>query len=227
MPELKELTNSFEKTLKDSDLQNVTTSLSEVALDSLMEDGVLKDIPVIGTIVGAGKVALGIRERLFLKKIIYFISELKIIPTTKRLGMIEKIDSSQKYRIKVGEKLLFIIEKCDDYEKSQIIARLFSAFIEEIITYDEFLRSASVVERIITEDLMKFVNDDWDRLNIDEAGEYLNSGLAILESPEISVEDQWDHKASDKYIVNGGELTAYISNIGLVIRKVLKMDDCK
>lgn len=227
MPELKELTNSFEKTLKDSDLQNVTTSLSEVALDSLMEDGIIKDIPVIGTIVGAGKVALGIRERLFLKKIIYFISELKTISITKRLRMIEEIDSSQKYRIKVGEKLLYIIEKCDDYEKSQIVARLFSAFIEEIITYDEFLRSASVVERIITEDLMKFVNDDWDRLNIDEAGEYLNSGLAVLESPEISVEDQWDHKASDKYVVNGGELTAYISNIGLVIRKVLKMDDGK
>ncbi|MCP4267955.1 MAG: hypothetical protein GY777_20695 [Candidatus Brocadiaceae bacterium] len=221
MPELKELTNSFDKTLKDSDLQNVTTSLSEVALDSLMEDGITKDIPVIGTIVGAGKFALGIRERLFLKKIIYFISELKIISTTKRLRMIEIIDSSQKYRIKVGEKLLYIIEKCDDYEKSQIIARLFSAFIEKIITYDEFLRSAAVVERIDTEDLMKFVNDDWDRLNIDEAGEYLNSGLAVLESPEIYVEDQWDHKVSDKYIVNGAELTAYISTIGLVIRKLL------
>ena len=47
---------------------------------------------------------------------------------------------------------------------------LFSAFIKNILTYGEFLRSASVVERVIPEDLIKFVNDDWERLEINEAG---------------------------------------------------------
>lgn len=51
MTELKELTNSLDKTLKDSDLHNVTAGLSEVLIDSLIEDGFAKDIPIIGTIV--------------------------------------------------------------------------------------------------------------------------------------------------------------------------------
>ena len=215
MPELKELTNSLDKTLKDSDLHNVTTALSEMLVDSLIENGVTKDIPIIGTIVGAGKVALGIRENLFLKKIIYFISELKEIPTSKRHQMIDKIDSSQKYRIKVGEKLLYIIEKCDDHEKSKIIARLFSAFIKGMLTYDEFLRSACVVEKIIPEDLIKFVNDDFESNALIDAGEYLNTGLVEL---ELFFEDELDIKLPK----SRGELIVRISEIGLKIKEVLK-----
>jgi hypothetical protein len=215
MTELKELTNSLDKTLKDSDLHNVTAGLSEVLIDSLIEDGFAKDIPIIGTIVGAGKVALGIRERLFLKKIIYFISELKEIPTSKRHKMIDKIDSSQKYRIKVGEKLLYIIEKCEDHEKTKIIAYLFSAFIEGILTYDEFLRSASVVEKIIPEDLIKFVNDDFESNALIDAGEYLNAGLVEL---ELFFEDEGDQKLPK----SRGELYVKISEIGSKIKDVLK-----
>ena len=215
MPELKKLTNSLDKTLKDSDLHNVTAGLSEVLIDSLIEDGIAKDIPIIGTIVGLGKVALGIRERLFLKKIIYFISELKEIPTSKRHKMIDKIDSSQKYRIKVGEKLLYIIEKCEDHEKSKIIAYLFSAFIEGMLTYDEFLRSASVVEKIIPEDLIKFVNDDFETNALIDAGEYLNTGLVEL---ELFFEDEMDLKLPK----SRGELYVKISEIGSKIKDVLK-----
>ena len=218
MPKLKEFKNSLDKTLKNSDLHNVTAGLSEVLIDSLIEDGIAKDIPIIGTIVGAGKAALGVREHLFLKKIICFISELKEIPTSKRHNMIDKIDSSQKYRIKVGEKLLYIIEKCEDHEKSKIIARLFSAFIEGTLTYDEFLRSASVVEKIIPEDLIKFVDDDFETNALIDAGEYLNTGLVEL---ELFFEDEGDQKLPK----SRGELTVRISEIGSKIKEVLKKSD--
>jgi hypothetical protein len=115
--ELNEYSNSLEETLKDSDLQNVSTGLAEVVLDSLIDDGIAKDIPIISTVVGLGKVALGIKERLFLKKIIYSISELKSIPPKKRKYFVDKINSSGKFRAGVGEKLLFIIDRCEDHEK--------------------------------------------------------------------------------------------------------------
>lgn len=222
VPELSEFSYSLEKTLKDSDLQNITTGLAEALLESLIEDGIAKDIPIIGTIVGLGKVALGIKERLFLKKIIYFISELRNIPSSKRKQMVDNIDSSGEFSTRVGEKLLHIIDKCEDHEKSQIVARLFAAFIDQKLSYKEFLRSSSIVERTMLEDLSWFIDSDWERLEIHEAGDIINSGLVVLEPLELSVEDQWDHKASDKYIVNGGEFTAYISDIGKKIRSILK-----
>jgi hypothetical protein len=59
------LSKSFEHTLKDSNLHNVSISLAEVLADSLMEDGIAKQIPIIGTVVGLGKTAIGIKESLF------------------------------------------------------------------------------------------------------------------------------------------------------------------
>jgi hypothetical protein len=237
MSELKKLSNSFSQTLKDSDLQNATIGLSEVFVDSLIDDGVARDIPIIGTVIGIGKASMGIKEILFLKKIIYFISELKDIPATKRHKMIERIDNSGKFRTRVGEKLLYIIDKCEDYEKSQIIAFLFSAFLSERISYDDFLRASHIVDKLILEDLKWFILSGWqnedgwkyrdenrdDHLSLDEAGNIATSGLFELVSPEVMVRDQDDWKrASEPYIVEGSELTVRISDIGKKIKDILK-----
>ncbi len=241
MSELNTLSNSLEHTLKDSDLQNVTISLAEVFADSLMEEGIAKDIPIIGTVIGLGKTTMGIKESLFLKKIIYFISELKNISATKRHEMIDKIDKSGKFRTKVGEKLLYIIDKCDDHEKSQIIARLFSAFLFETIDYDEFLRASHIVNNVMNDDLKWFIESGWEDeddwkyndhpnyedgyLKIDEVGNIATSGLVEIVSPEVMVRDQDDWKKdrmSDKYIVEGSELSVRITDIGVKIREILK-----
>jgi hypothetical protein len=236
MSEIKTLSKSFENTLKDSNLQNVSISLAEVLADSLMEDGVAKQIPIIGTIVGLGKTAIGIKESLFLKKIIYFISEINDISAVKRHEMIDKINESGKFRTKVGEKLLYIIDKCDDHEESQIIACLFSAFLSECISYDEFLRASHVVSQIILEDLKWFVKagweetDEWkeryglrdDCLTVLEAGNIASTGLVQIVSPEITVRDQDDRKMAEPYIVEGTEFTVEISDIGKMISEILK-----
>ena len=222
MEDLKTLTTSFEITLKDSNLQNITIDLAEAVTDSFFNDGIIKDIPILNTLFGLGKTTLKIRDYLFFKKIIYFLSELKEIPINQRESIISKIDSSKEYRIKVGEKLLYIIDKCDDHEKSQIIARLFSAFIKEIISYPEFLKATSIINRISIGDLSIFINGNFEELLLEESGELLNYGLFEISQLSISIEDQWDHKASEKYIVNDGELKTNITSIGKIIRKILK-----
>jgi hypothetical protein len=213
MIELKKLAKSINKTIKDSDLHNVTIGFSEVLLDNLIDDGTYREIPVISSIIGTGKVVLGIREKLFLKKLIYFLSELKDIPKDKRREMIDKIDFSQKYKIKIGEKLLYIIEKCDDHEKAKIIAYLFSAFVEGTLTYDEFLRAVNITEKLLTEDLIEFVKGDFEEGFLIDSQEYLSSGLVYLQ-----VWEQKDWKDPDYH----NQLEAIISSIGEKIKEVLK-----
>lgn len=222
MAEFKEIKNSLDKTLKNSDLQNVTGNLAEVALDSLLNDGVAKDIPIIGTIIGIGKLSVSVRDSLLLKKIVSFISELNNIPPEKRRNIIEEIDSSKKYRIQVGEKLLYIIDKCDDHEKSQMVAKLFAAFIGGSMDYGQFLKAAASIDRLLPNELMSFVNDDRYLIPLTDAEEYVGSGLVVIQSPEISVEDQWDHKSSEKYIVEGAEMFVSVSDIGLIVQEVLR-----
>jgi len=236
MSEINVLSKSFERTLKDSNLHNVSISLAEVLADSLMDEGVAKQIPIIGTVIGLGKTAVGIKESLFLKKIIYFISEINDISTEKRQEMINKIDTSGKFRTRVGEKLLYIIDKCDDHEESQIVACLFSAFLSGHISYDEFLRASHVISQVIFDDLKWFVAEGWkesdewkyryglrdDCLTVEEAGNISSTGLVKIISPEVSVRDQDDHKISDPYIVEGSELCVEVSDIGKKISEILK-----
>jgi hypothetical protein len=223
--EIKKISNSFEETIKDSNLQNVSIGLAETLTDSLLEDGLLKDIPIIGTIVGLGKTSIKITDLLFLKKVIAFLSELDDISIEDRKAMIDKIDSSDKFRIKVGEKLLYIVDKCDDYENAQYVSKLFAGYLEGDIDYPDFLRGAKVIERIYVGDLLDFVNDDRRVLQPNELGDYEGTGLYETYTEEISVRDQDDWKASDKYIVDGGETKGYITDIGDKIRKVLKKEN--
>ena len=214
MAELKDYSNSLEDTLKDSDLQNVSIGLAEVVLDNLVDNEIVKEIPIIGSVVGFGKVALGIRERIFLKKIIYFISELKNIPPVKRKKVIDKINNSGKFRTKVGEKLLFIIDRCEDHDKSQLIARMFAAFINEKISYEDFSKSANIIDRIMLEDLAWFINQHYDDFVFEEVGELINVGLVDF---DIRDQRELDLKLPSKY-----ELSAHTTDIGCKIRDVLR-----
>lgn len=232
MNKLKKLSNSFEQTLKDTDLQNVTINLAETFSDTFLNEGLIKDIPIIGTIVGLTKTAISLNDRLLIKKIIYFISELSDIDQLKRKKLISKINSSEKQKIKVGEKLLYIIDKSEDHYIAKYIAILFKAFVNEEISYSEFLRCSSIIQRLLIQDIEQFIESEINELEliITEYDEGLNdfqhsliiSGVCATETERISVQDQDDYKMSDRYVVEGGNLSVYLTDIGFKLKKVLK-----
>src|SRR6266496_2194250 len=197
MNEIKTISNSLEETIKDTDLQDVTIDLAETLADTLLNDGIIKDIPILATIIGLGKTGLNIKDRLFLKKIIYFISELKNIPAEKRNELITKIDSSGKYRIKVGEKLLYIIDKCEDHTTSQYVAILFSAFLNEEINYPDFLRGSTIIQKLLVQDLEQFLETEtkqlerkitqWDKGLSDFENSLITVGICSTYADAISV----------------------------------------
>lgn len=232
MNELKKLSNSLEDTLKDSDLQNVTTELAETFSDALLNDGLLRDIPIIGTITGLTKAAINLKDRLLIKKLIYFISELKDIETEKRNRLISTIDNSENQRIKVGEKLLYIIDKCDDHITAKYIAILFSAFLKEEITYSQFLRCSAIIQKLLFQDLEQFIQSkvedietsitQYDKGISDFQNSLITSGICVTETERVSVRDQDDYKMSEKYVVEGGDLTIYLTEIGYTLKKIIK-----
>jgi hypothetical protein len=230
MNDINKLSNSLEKTLKDSDLHSFTEGVGEVALDSLLEEGVLKDLPIIGMISGLTKTALNIQDQLFLKKIIRFLTELRNTDYKERNRLITKIDKSEEFEIKVGEKLLYIIDKCDDHISSVYVAKLFRAFLNGEIDYSEFLRGATIIQNIFEEDLKFFLNSKVEELEKeikaidpipDMENNLVNSELCAMITDEVRVEDQWDHEMPDKYIVEGGNTIIYLTDFGHKIKQLL------
>lgn len=232
MNEIKKLSNSLEQTLKDADLHNVTIDLAETFSDNLLNDGLLKDIPILGTILGLTKTAISLNDRLLIKKLIYFISELKDIDQSRREKLISEIDKSETQKIKVGEKLLYIIDKSDDHCTAKYIAVLFKAFLNEEINYSQFLRCSSIIQKLLIQDLEQFINTDikdietnitqYDKGISDFHYSLITSGVCATETERMSVRDQDDYKMSDKYVVEGGDLIIYFTEIGHTLKKVFK-----
>jgi len=224
-----DIQKSFDISLTNENLKNISINLGEVSIDRLLKDGTLKDISIIGTIVNLINLGANIKDKLFLKKIISFLNEIKDVAKEERKEIINKIDNSKKYRIKVGEKLLYIIDSCSDYENSEMVARLFKKFIEDKISYDDFLRSSNAIERITNFDLKWFLKNDHRFFRIENVpGNLISSGLFDLQDipvnvnvvkksyDDIKMEDfrpNGDYKAE----IDGGGISVSLSDIGEII----------
>ncbi|WP_063659645.1 hypothetical protein [Aliivibrio fischeri] len=213
------LSKSLENSLKKDDLKNVMIGIGEVGLDSIMESGAWRDVPILSSLLGGIKTIGNVRDALFIKKLLSFLTELSEIPIEKRQKMIESIELSEDYQLNVGEKLIYIIERSEDHFSSKIIAIFFAAFINEQITYTQFLRISRIIDNMYLGDFLSFANES-SNLNLDPS--LANTGLVDLYFDEVVVEDNDDYKRSGKYITSGGELSFEVSDIGAVIRKILR-----
>lgn len=135
--------------IKDKEFQAVTKDLTEVVIDSNIAEGLLKDVPLLSTIIGTFNTVTNIKDKLFLKKILTFLYELKSISENKIEEQINKIEEDLKYRTKVGEKLLFIIDKCEDTDKASLTGLLFKSFLEKKIDYDQFITGTNIIQKTL------------------------------------------------------------------------------
>jgi hypothetical protein len=224
MDKLSSVYSALSQTLTDSNLHGVTTDVGEALLDTLFEPGLAKDIPILGTLYKLCKAGLNISDRLFLKKLMHFLAEIAGVPAAERAKMISRIESSAKYQLKVGEKLLYLLEKSEDHENAQIVGYLFSAFLSGELEYDYFLRACRSVQTIMPADLRRFVIDNKERFSIHDqgAGDLLGAGLCEFDELQIRVVDEWDHKQGNKYRVEGGEMSVYITAVGKKVREILR-----
>jgi hypothetical protein len=177
MDYIEKASTSLTETIKDDNITEAIAEISEAILDIFFDDGLLKEIPIIGSIYRFSKAGLSISDRLFTKKLIRFLHNLDKIPQQTRKRAIERIENDPKYKTKVGEKLLFIIDRCEDTEKSEIIGKLFKFLLEGKLDYDDFLRASKCIELTHLEYLTSFTSDKFTYMDFSEAGDLVGSGL--------------------------------------------------
>jgi hypothetical protein len=205
------ISETLTETIKDDKFQDVIIDLSETTLDSLLKDGTLKDIPLIGVIFGIAKTTLTVQDKLFTKKLMVFLLQLKKTSNESRKKQIEKIENDSEYKTKVGEKLLYIIDKCEDHEKAKYIGKLFQCFIEEKIVYDDFLRASRSIELTYLGDLKRFIKEKWQKMGMEEGGDLLGAGLM----------DAFYSSGQSMHGSGNSSLELNISYIGKIIQELL------
>lgn len=174
-------------------INEVLISIGEANLDTVLGEGVLKNIPILSSIYKLYKSAVAIENAWFTQNICRFLASLKDVPQNERTEFIDRMEEDQDYRGRVGETLIIVLSKVDDRDKPAIIGNLFKAAIRGKINFDLFRRLASIVNRSFLPDLVKIKSiADPNTLSNDLKEQYASLGIysTFLKPEGIKVERQ-------------------------------------
>lgn len=176
------LENDLIKSIGQSELKDIAIDFGEIGLDTMLDDGVLKDIPVLGTLAKLYSTGATIREKIFERKLIKFLVSLDKISLEKRRRFIDELSADKDQRRKVGEHLMILLERMDNMEKPEYLAKLLAAYIDKKVDYEMFQRLSGVVDKAFISDIKKL-----DIYNSFQYGGWITTSLENLGLVDLRV----------------------------------------
>jgi hypothetical protein len=197
-------TNSIEKVIKkglETPIFDTIEDYAELALDSFIHDEIIREIPIVKSIVGVVKSGFKIREIFFAKKLLTFLSTYHngTLKREIRDSFISKFNSDSNYRSAVVEQIMVLNDRFLEVNKSKIYANLFMSHLNEKFDWNTFRSLAHSLEVLnlfaidyldklanIQNPEMKFKGDIYPAKST-EASFLISAGLAVLWSTRLHV----------------------------------------
>lgn len=131
----------------------LASDYGELVLDAMLEDGLAKDVPVVGTMFKAVSIVDSLRDKYFQEKVRDLLREVSKAPKAEREHFTDELVKKHGTRQKAGHAILHMIDRLDDLSKPELVGRIYLARIQNKITHEEMLRFCMVVERAFLPDL--------------------------------------------------------------------------
>jgi hypothetical protein len=144
---------------KERNLLEAALEAGEAALDLLTDNEAVKAVPVIGTAFKLLKGVDDMRDRALAAKLETFVRDPSLQSDQVRVKLRNGISSSEEEAIKVGEMLFLVLDKMTDLEKPRLLARVFRAYLDEVITGVDLRRLSHALDGAFTDDL--FALEHW------------------------------------------------------------------
>lgn len=136
-------------------LKGVSQDVIELSIDSVLDDGLLKDVPIVNTVLAVAKFGNGIRERFFLKKVISFLEQLRKGDRTsdKFVQFKRKMEEDEKYSEAVIEHVMVILDSMKDFHSTIAFSKVFKAYVDGYLTWSEFVRMTNFIDEYLYIDI--------------------------------------------------------------------------
>ena len=165
---------------------DVAKDIAEIALDTALNEGLLRDIPVFSCLVATCKITSSIRERLFLKKIATFLTSLGSVPDETKQAFIKDIDNNPEKQRELGDKLILLLDRMNDFDKARFLAIIFRAHVCGKLDEVEFRYLCDAIDTINLNLLESFANMPAHLLDNTDGLSLVNVGLAEV---QFAIED--------------------------------------
>lgn len=145
---------SFQKSLFDGS-KDFIEDIAEVGIDSVLEEGLLKEIPIVGFLIGTKNVVQNLQDRNLLNQTLQFIKEFNSgsIDTRKLSKYKEDISQDNGKAEKELGRVLLILNRILDSKKSKILANFYRNYVNGKISWEDFCELSSVLEMLFISDI--------------------------------------------------------------------------
>lgn len=133
------------------------TENSEIVIDSFLEEGLLKDVPIIGNLYKATQIAASIKDNMYKAKLAVLMKALNEAPQKFKDKVREQAMGDSDQIQNVSAKLIMVLDSITDIDKSEFIANVFISYLDSKMTSVEFRRILDVINLAFIDDLKKFV----------------------------------------------------------------------
>jgi len=176
--------------------------LTEIGIDSLLDDGIFKNIPIVSFLVGVGKTAQNIHDRNLLKQTLNFIKTFndRHISERKLSKYRNAINKNPKKAEEELGRVLIILNSNVEIKKSQMLAKIYRAYIEETINWEQFCELSDAITRLFITDihlLYKIFNQeitDTTQCLSYQADRLISIGLLNSATKSISISSNQDSR---------------------------------
>ncbi len=156
---------SFKETIFNENTIEVFTDIGEVCVDTFLDEGVVKSIPLLNVVYNCAQVGLQLRERKFIRHTQAFIEGFNNgeLSKEKIRDYCESLDKDSKKAEKELGRVIFILDRNIEEEKSKILGLLYENYIDEIIDWTQFCELVEVTDKLFIQDikiLLEFYKDN-------------------------------------------------------------------
>lgn len=136
------------------DSTEIIKEYGEIAIDAILGQGLLSDLPIINTVTAICKTGLNIKERNYLKQTLAFINgfnsgnmnQSKIQEYRKTL-----VSDRKKAEQELG-RIVVILDSTIDQEQSEVLGRFYKAYIWGNYDWNMFRQLSSANQRLFYND---------------------------------------------------------------------------
>ncbi|MEP6017840.1 MAG: hypothetical protein ABJ251_05055 [Paracoccaceae bacterium] len=132
--------------IESNEVVGIASDVVEVGLDSLLDEGVLRDLPIFGWLAGLSKTFGSVRDALFARKVVHFLNQLPSLTEEQRLQTLAKLKANDKPE-RIGQTIISFLERSENENKPGIFGRLWCALARNEISETEFWTLCNVVDR--------------------------------------------------------------------------------
>jgi hypothetical protein len=212
------LNEAFQITIFDNSIKELSKDYLEFGVDTLIDNELVRSIPLIKVLDGFYKFSKSVEAFYLKKKIVRFLFQIKDVTEEEKTKAMKKLEKNPEYRKDFVGNLILILDRFETINKSDLLGKAFKMYLQEQISYEDFLRVSHIIDKSFFFDLLKLISLK-NKIEIDKISweNLFSVGLLSLKPHDVKA-----GMTGMEFMKNLNEIDYFINDTGKLIIKVLE-----